>query len=72
MQVRCNVCAREWCTAAERLLIGKGCKRCEYRKLSARFRFTITEVLRRIAAINPEIEVIESYIGTHTPILCPL
>lgn len=64
IHVRCDVCGYDWLvTPASLLSNGTGCPRC-----ARRLRWTTDSFCAEMANINPDIEVVGSYVNNHTPI----
>lgn len=61
---RCMIDGYEWFARPANILHGEGCPRCKGVE-----RYTQEEYVRQVEAINPNIEVIGEYVGTHVKIL---
>lgn len=66
---RCRVDGNEWMAIPNNVLSGKGCPVCKKVLLSVANRKTHEEYVSEVAIINPTIEVIGQYNGTHMKIL---
>lgn len=60
---KCRIDGYEWFAKPANILHGEGCPRC-----SGVERYTQDEYVKRVSEINPDIEVIGEYIGTHVKI----
>lgn len=66
IKCKCKKCGYEWSVSPNNLLKGTGCPQCacNVRKL------THEEFINRLQQINPDIEVLETYINSKTNIKC--
>jgi ribosomal protein S18 len=62
---KCKICGREWETLPHYILEGHSCFKCAIRNLPK----THEEYIAEVAKINPNIEVVDNYINSHTKIL---
>ena len=65
----CKIDGNDWYASPANILSGRGCPECKARILSDIFVNSHEPYVAEIAAINPNIEVLEKYINSHTPIL---
>lgn len=61
---RCKKCGYEWLVAPDSILHGKGCPRC-----AKNIKKTHTEYVEELCLVNPNIEVVGTYINSCTKIL---
>lgn len=66
---KCIIDGHEWLSTPANILSGRGCPECKARILSNMFVKPHEQYIVEIDAINPDIEVLEKYINSHTPIL---
>lgn len=65
----CEIHDTLWRSSPDSVLHGGGCKECHYVKVRDKLRRSHEEYVGSLNKINPDIEVIESYINAKTPIL---
>ncbi len=65
LKCRCRKDGYEWISTGKRLLRGDGCPQC-----SGVAKLTHDEFVRRIASINPDVEIIGTYRARHTHVTC--
>ncbi len=71
LKCRCKIDGYEWYGRPSVLLYGGGCKICGHKKRwDSRGRKTTEDIRKEMYVINPNIEIIGEYQGTHTPIKC--
>lgn len=58
-----------WDTPPDNVLSGRGCCECGKEKIADKKRKTLEQYVLELAIINPDIEIIEQYIGTDIPAL---
>lgn len=63
---KCKVCGQEWEVLPINLLNGTGCPKCA---IDARTK-TAKEFINRLNQINPNIEILGTYVNSQTKILC--
>ncbi len=68
--VRCKKCGFEWKGIPSDLLSGKGCRKCRDRDTSARMKKSPEAFANELAQKNPEIELLEQYADSKTPLKC--
>lgn len=61
---RCKIDGYEWCVVPSAILHGQGCPKC-----SGNAKMTQEEYIIRVEKVNPDIEVLEQYIGYNIKIL---
>lgn len=61
----CTICGYKWAPFASSLLKGHGCPRCSGKK-----KYTQEEFCRKVALVNPDIEILEKYHNTKSHIRC--
>lgn len=66
---RCKIDGHIWPVTPANILSGCGCPQCKFRLLSDMFKKTHEQYVDEVASINPNIEVLEQYVNSHTPIL---
>lgn len=66
---RCKIDGYEWFAFPGNILRGHGCSECMKKMLHYKFAKTNDDYVREVANVNPDIEVLEEYINTNTPIL---
>lgn len=64
--VRCDICGHEWSPRAEAIIGDSGCPICADNSM----RKTHGDFLAELSAVNPNVEVIGSYVKNSTPIEC--
>lgn len=71
IKCRCKIDGYEWYGRPSVLLYGGGCKICGHRKRwDSRGRKTTEDIINEMSLINPNIEIIGEYKGSHHPIKC--
>lgn len=65
IKCRCKICDHEWSPTPHRLLQGQGCPKC-----AGVAKLTHEEFINRLQQVNPDIEVLGTYINKITKILC--
>lgn len=68
VRVKCIVCGFEWDAVPANLLSGDGCRKCGVKKSHEGFTKEQELFVNEISIVNPEIEVIGTYIGRHSPV----
>lgn len=66
---KCNIDGYKWLSTPANILFGYGCPECSRRRLSDRFSKTHEQYVRELSVTNPNIEVLEEYVNSKTPIL---
>lgn len=66
---RCKIDGYEWFALPSNVLSGHGCSECVKTMLHYKFAKTHDDYIQEVENVNPDIEVLEEYINTHTPIL---
>ena len=66
---RCKVDGHEWNPSPDSVLSGRGCPKCRGRHLSRLMSRTHNEYINKVSRINPNIEVLGTYINSGTKIL---
>lgn len=66
---RCKIDGYIWYATPANILFGCGCPECKKRILSNIFKKSHKQYVEEVASINSDIEVLEQYINSHTPIL---
>lgn len=71
IKCRCKVCGNEWVTLTKVLTTnGSGCPECGKIKRANAKRKTLDQFQAEMKIVNPDIEIIGDYKGTHTKITC--
>ena len=65
---KCRVCGNEWKTTPEVILMGCGCPLCSIKKQTKEKTKTNDQYLLELSQINPNIEPLEEYKNSNTPI----
>ena len=65
----CLIDQYQWMAQPDNVLHGKGCSMCKIRKLSEAHYKSHDEYVQELAEYNPDIEVLEQYVGANIPIL---
>jgi len=63
IEVKCKICGREWMGYPTHLMRGIGCAKC-----SGRLKRTHMQYITELAKVNPNVEAIEKYISSQTPV----
>lgn len=66
---QCNIDGYVWKTSPNNVLGGHGCPACARQKVGEKNSKSHNQYVKEIAIINPNIEVVEQYSGSHIPIL---
>lgn len=66
---RCKIDGNVWSAAPANILSGRGCPECKFRILANTFMKTHEEYVNELNIYNPDIEVVEKYLGASIPIL---
>ena len=66
---RCKVDGHEWNPSPDSILSGRGCPKCRGRYLSRLMSRTHNEYIGEVSQINPNIEVLGTYVNSDTKIL---
>lgn len=66
---RCCVDGFEWYAKPNNIISGYGCPQCKRNMITGRKRKTHEEYVEEVSYINPDIEVLERYVMSLTPIL---
>lgn len=69
VKVKGTECGHIWEARPYDLLKGHGCPQCRYKNNSQKSRYTNEVFLKKIEKINPNIELLDKYITSQTPIL---
>lgn len=64
IKIRCKICGNEWFARAADVIRGHGCPKCSQKALTK----THEQYVSELAAINPNIVVIDKYINSYTKI----
>ena len=67
---RCKVCGHEWKPTPSSLLQGRGCPKCGKLSVAQQLAKTHKQFIQELYKINPDIEVLGTYVNTHTKIKC--
>lgn len=70
LKVRCKVCGHEWETIPNNLLQGHGCPKCGKKQSIQKQTKTHDQFIKELQEINPDIEVLGTYVNNSTKILC--
>ena len=70
IKVECTSCGNVWSPKAQTLIQGHGCPVCKNIERSLKARKNHDDFIEQLTMINDDIEVLEKYIDTKTPILC--
>lgn len=65
----CKICGHEWLATPHNLLHGKGCKKCSDKANAILRNKTHEQFVREMELINPNIDIIGTYIGAKTKVL---
>lgn len=65
IKCKCKICDYEWSVKPNNLLNGRGCPKC-----AGNVKSTTEEFINRLQQINPDIEILGTYVNTHTKIGC--
>jgi peptide subunit release factor 1 (eRF1) len=66
MQCRCRRHRLTWFARWDALAHGCGCPRCGRDKQIQQFKLPRTEIIKKLRAVNPKIELVGEYTGAHT------
>lgn len=66
---KCKIDGHEWLAEPANILSGRGCPKCKINMLASIFTKSHEQYIRDVAAVNPDIEVLEKYVNARTPIL---
>lgn len=66
---RCIIDGHEWTATPSNLLGGQGCPKCATRLLSQQFSKQHEQYVQEVVVVNPDIEVVGTYVNSHTAIL---
>lgn len=66
---RCIIDGNEWYARPGNVLQGCGCKKCSNNRLSEMKKMSHNDYIAKLNYINPNIQVVETYINSSTPIL---
>ena len=67
---KCKVCEHEWKSTPKNLLRGAGCPKCGKKRMGQKKTKTHEQFIQELEQINPNIELLETYINAHTKIKC--
>lgn len=67
---RCLVCGHEWNPVPSSLLKGHGCKFCAEKANGKKRRKSTEQFLAKLRMRNPDVQILEEYIDSKTPIRC--
>lgn len=73
IHVACTVCGYIWMATPTALLLktnGNGCPHCANKTRNINNRITHTQFIDRMSKINPNIEILETYVDYRTKLLC--
>lgn len=70
IKFRCKICSNIWAAEPSNLLKGTGCPSCARKSTATKLRKTDSEFKRELAIINSDIDVLETYKDSGTPVLC--
>ena len=65
----CKLHNIKWKAIPSNLLKGQGCIECGKEKFIKKIRFSHEEYIEKLKVVNPNVEVIEHYLGSNVPIL---
>ena len=65
---RCKICQYEWNVVPNSILNGSGCPKCADVQRAKHFRKSHENYIRELSIINPDIEVLGTYVNAHTKI----
>lgn len=68
IDVRCSVCGYTWKGVPASLLSGDGCRKCGTKKAHEQFIKSQDDFESEVKENNPDVEIIGSYTGRHSPI----
>ena len=64
----CRTCGNKWTATPHDILSGHGCPKCGYKKQKSEQRFSHQDFLEKLLVVNPDIDVLDEYINSHTKI----
>lgn len=67
---RCNLCGKEFSAIPNSLLNGQACPECGKKRSSLKRTKTTDDFKSDLLAIQPNIEIVGDYLGSHKPIKC--
>lgn len=70
IKCRCESCGTIWYPLPSTLLRGSKCPNCAKENMKKKLQMTTEEYISKLRKVNPSIEVIGEYQGTHNPIKC--
>lgn len=66
--VKCEICGFEWEGVPASMLAGDGCRKCGTKAAHQKFVRDEDSFMAEVAAVNPDVEIIGTYTGRHSPI----
>ena len=69
IKVKCKKCGFEWEAVPANLLAGDGCRKCGSIKAHSKFIKDQEEFIMEVKKVNPDVEILGTYLGRHKPIL---
>ena len=66
---KCKIDGCEWSTYPHVILKGHGCPKCFAISISKKFKNSHEQYIKKIASVNPNIEAVGEYMGSHIKIL---
>jgi hypothetical protein len=70
IKCKCKIDGNMWEPKPAKLLIGQGCPICKLKKQTDTHRKPHDQFIREASEVNPDIEVLGTYVNTKTKILC--
>ncbi len=68
IHVQCKKCGYEWNGVPANMLAGDGCRKCGTKTAHAIFIKSQLDFEKEVAQANPDIEILGTYIGRHSPV----
>lgn len=66
--VKCKTCDFQWNGVPANMLAGDGCRKCGTKEAHKKFIKSQDRFVAEIEKVNPNVEIIETYVGRHSPI----
>lgn len=68
LNVKCEVCGFEWEGVPASMLAGDGCRKCGTKVAHQKFVRDEDSFVSEVASVNPNVEILGTYTGRHSPI----